>query len=110
MLLSEDERQLFMQLSLFRGGFTFEAAQQVADATLRQMRALADTSLIENQQMADRYEIHELLRQYGVEKLLVSSNYKQTGARLLHYFLNLAEAVEPQLRGAGRGRTDEVSR
>ncbi len=65
--LSESEQLVFMNLSVFRGGFTREAAQSVASANLRTLRSLVNKSLIFLD--GKRYGIHELLRQYGEEKL-----------------------------------------
>jgi predicted ATPase/DNA-binding SARP family transcriptional activator len=69
-LLTTRERALMQALSVFRGGFARQAAQQVAGATLRELRALIDKSLLEWTPGPDgRYEMHELLRQYAAEKL-----------------------------------------
>jgi predicted ATPase len=67
-LLTEPEQEVFRGLSVFRGGFTREAAQQVTGASLRELLGLANKSLI-HRVPTGRYEIHELLRQYGAEKL-----------------------------------------
>ncbi len=67
-LLSEREREVFRGLSVFSGGFTRAAAEQVSGASLHQLRALADKSLLQITP-SGRYEIHELLRQYAAEKL-----------------------------------------
>ena len=44
--LGENERRMFAALSVFRGGFTREAAEHVTDASLRTLSALVDRSLI----------------------------------------------------------------
>jgi len=67
-LLTEKEQSAFRRLSVFRGGFRREAAQAVADAPLPLLSALVDKSLLRGSPTG-RYEIHELLRQYGEEKL-----------------------------------------
>ena len=67
-LLSEREREVFSALSVFRDGFTWWAAQQVSGASLRELMALMDKSLLQRTP-AGRYEIHELLRRYAAEKL-----------------------------------------
>ncbi len=67
-LLAKPEREVFQQLSVFRGGFTREAAQQVAGASLRELVALVNKSLL-HRAPTGRYEVHELLRQYAEEKL-----------------------------------------
>jgi predicted ATPase/DNA-binding XRE family transcriptional regulator len=67
--LNEREQAIFTQLSVFRGGFTRQAAQVVTDATLRQLSRLANKSFIQFNQPRNRYQVHELLRQYGTERL-----------------------------------------
>lgn len=68
-LLSDEERDVFQKLSVFRGGFTREAAQQVADASLRTLGALVNKSMLRRFPDTGRYEIHELLRQYAEKHL-----------------------------------------
>lgn len=67
-LLSDEERQVFKRLSVFRGGFQHAAAEQVAGANLGLLASLVDKSFL-RRNPAGRYEVHELLRQYGEEKL-----------------------------------------
>jgi len=45
-LLTPDEQAIFQQLAVFRGGFRREAAELVAEATLLQLTALVDKSLL----------------------------------------------------------------
>ena len=67
-LLTPEERAVFMQLSVFRGGFAREAAQTVSGASLKMLSSLANKSLI-RRDPSGRYEIHELLRQFAAERL-----------------------------------------
>jgi len=67
-LLTEREQGAFQALSVFSGGFTRAAAELVSGASLQDLRALTDKSLLQITP-SGRYEIHELLRQYGAEKL-----------------------------------------
>ncbi|MFN2164881.1 MAG: hypothetical protein ACK2U9_01315, partial [Anaerolineae bacterium] len=67
-LLGEREAEVFQALSVFCGGFSRQAARQVAGATLQDLRALVTRSLL-HRAPTGRYEIHELLRQYAAEKL-----------------------------------------
>ncbi len=67
-LLSETEREVFQRLSVFRSGFTRQAASQVARAQLRELRALVEKSLLQRDP-GGRYSVHELLRQYAAERL-----------------------------------------
>jgi predicted ATPase len=67
-LLSPEEQRVFKRLSIFRGGFRREAAEQVAGASLLNLSALVDKSLL-RWDPDGRYQIHELLRQYAEEHL-----------------------------------------
>lgn len=69
--LTGEERSSFMKLSVFRGGFTREAAEYVAGATRQTLSALVDKSLV-YLDTNGRFSIHELLRQYGEEHLNAS--------------------------------------
>ncbi|MFL7809825.1 MAG: hypothetical protein AB8I80_14410, partial [Anaerolineae bacterium] len=67
-MLSEAEREAFAALSVFRGGCTREAAEAVAGADLETLRALVRKSFLTCDEHG-RYQVHELLRQYGENKL-----------------------------------------
>jgi DNA-binding SARP family transcriptional activator/predicted ATPase len=66
--MSAEERTLVERLSVFRGGFVREAAEQVAGASLPSLAGLMDRCLIQRTH-AGRYQAHRLLSQYGREKL-----------------------------------------
>ncbi len=68
-LLTDNERQVFGRLSVFRGGFDREAAQAVADASLTVLTGLGDRSLLRWDVDSGRYHSHELLRQFGAGQL-----------------------------------------
>src|SRR5258706_15089670 len=76
-LLTEDERDAFEKLSMFRGGFTRDAAQYITGASLKTLRALVNKSLLRREASSGRYEIHELLRQYGEEQLSVRPQQRE---------------------------------
>lgn len=67
--LTAEEQGVFMRLSVFRGGFLRAAAEAVAGATLPILTALVDKSLLRWQPDGRRYQVHELLRQFGEEQL-----------------------------------------
>ncbi len=75
-LLGERERTIFQSLSVFRGAFTRQAARSISDASPYELRALVDRSLILSK-TPGWYEVHELLRQYGREKLAQSAQIEQ---------------------------------
>jgi predicted ATPase/DNA-binding SARP family transcriptional activator len=67
-LLSPKEQEVFQAFSVFRGGCTREAAQEITGATLRDLKSLVDKSLL-HRVLNGRYEIHEMTREYAAEKL-----------------------------------------
>ncbi len=113
-LLSAPERVLLSRLSVFAGGWTFDAAEYVcADdvgakhaSPLQQvdildlLSHLIDKSLVlaEEHDGATRYRMLETIRQYAREKLLESGELDSVQDRHLNFFLVLAEELEPQLR------------
>jgi tetratricopeptide (TPR) repeat protein len=66
--LTDEECRLFRRLSVFRGGFDLSAAEQIAGATLPGLAGLVSKSWLQRE-VSGRYQAHELLRQYGVERL-----------------------------------------
>ncbi len=67
-LLPPHERSILRQASVFRGGFTREAAEGITGATLVDLGSLVEASWI-NLRATGRYELHELIQQYCSEKL-----------------------------------------
>ncbi|RIK35383.1 MAG: hypothetical protein DCC55_30465 [Chloroflexi bacterium] len=99
-LLSEAEQNVLQRLALFHGGFDHTAAQHVAGATFPFLVALAEKSLI---QVApgERYQIHELLRQFAEEKLAEQPQAQvQVQDRHSTYFLTFLNRQEARLKGS----------
>lgn len=106
-LLSDEERRVFRQLSVFAGGWSFEAAQAVCgegiDAeVLDLLTHLVDKSLVVFEEEAEegRYRLPETIRQYARDKLFESGEAEPVRNRHLEFFLRFAEETEPKLRGA----------
>jgi tetratricopeptide (TPR) repeat protein len=68
-LLNPEQQSLFAALSIFRGGFTREAAEAVAGASLRNLAVLVGKSMLTPSPDTGRYTVHELLRQYAEQEL-----------------------------------------
>jgi predicted ATPase len=97
--LTGDEQAVFMRLSVFRGGFTIQAAQTVAGATVRSLRQLVNKALV--QVSPDiRHNIHELLRQFGEEKLFASDEQTTIQAKHAAYFTDFMEERKQDIRGS----------
>jgi predicted ATPase/DNA-binding SARP family transcriptional activator len=67
--LQPKEKTMFSKMSVFRGGFTREAAAVITGATPQSLSTLVSKSLLRFSKSRDRYYIHDLLRQYGEGKL-----------------------------------------
>jgi predicted ATPase len=96
--LSAPEQAVFMDLSVFRGGFTRQAAQAVTGASVRDLRHLVNTSFLQHLP-SGRYAIHELMRQYGEHKLAASGDLDTVRQKHAQYF---ATFIKP-LGDAGWG-------
>ncbi len=105
-LLSDGERRTFRALSVFRGGFTREAAQAVAGATLPALSSLIDKSLLQHKP-GGRFEILEVLRQYAEEQLYaVAGEAGEVRNRHASYYLSMLQRMESPLKGVPEpGRT-----
>jgi predicted ATPase/DNA-binding CsgD family transcriptional regulator len=96
-LLSEHERLIFATLSMFRGGFASDAAEQVAEASFVELAALVEKSLIQLDS-TERFGMHELLRQYGAEKLDAMGETERAYARHSQHFAELMRRHETTLK------------
>jgi predicted ATPase/DNA-binding CsgD family transcriptional regulator/tetratricopeptide (TPR) repeat protein len=76
-LLSADEQAVFPRLSVFRGGFTLDAAEKVANADLMTLSSLVEKSMV-RRDASGRYDLHEQLRQYAKEKLEIIDKIEAT--------------------------------
>lgn len=103
-LLSEAEQVLFRRLSVFRGGWTLEAAEAVADdpsAALDLLARLADKSLVVAERRTDqrRYSMLETIRDYASEKLVGAGEADAVRDRHFAHFLRLAQSAERNQHG-----------
>jgi len=102
-LLSPELQRLFCRLSVFRGGWTADAAEAVCEEPLALdfLAQLRECSLVLSQETTDgmRFSMLETLREYGREQLtaemLAFVQWCHMGC-----FLRLAEEAEPELTGA----------
>lgn len=90
-LLTLTEQGVLKKLSVLAGGFSREAAKQVAGATLPVLAALVDKSLLRFS-ATGRYDGHALVRQYSLEKLGQQPDEKaRTEEKHAMYYLQLVQ-------------------
>jgi DNA-binding SARP family transcriptional activator/predicted ATPase len=100
-LMSAEERIMAARLSVFRGGFVREAAEQVAGASLPTLAALLDKCLI-RRTGGGRYQSHRLLSQYGRQKLAQAPQEEfQTYERYCEYYTRLLQRQMELLKNGG---------
>jgi predicted ATPase/DNA-binding CsgD family transcriptional regulator len=102
-LLTERQQEVLAGLSVFRGDFAREAARQVIGASLRELMALVNMSLLQRTSTG-RFTIHELLRQYTVEQLEASGMADAVRGRHSEYYMNALYRHRLDLTGC-RGLT-----
>jgi non-specific serine/threonine protein kinase len=108
-LLTAAEKVMLRRVSVFSGGWTLEAAEQVCVGegidrweVLDLLSSLADKNLmlLEERGAATRYRLLETVRQYAQERLQETGERERWHAGHLAYFVALAEEAEPLLVGA----------
>lgn len=111
-LLTEDEKRLFRRLSVFAGGFTFEAAEAVCVdyeldkkeiEVLEIITSLVEKSLVVSKEQPDsdlRFRLLEVVREYALESLEMSSEMEVMCRSHAEYFLTLGEEAETHLQTA----------
>ena len=108
-LLTDAEKALLPRLSVFRGGWSWEAAEAVcSDAPVEDvgtaLTALARKSIIEVTETLDdesgkRYGLLETIREYAAEKLQSEKKEIRFRDRHRNYFVQWAMDAKPRLIG-----------
>jgi predicted ATPase/class 3 adenylate cyclase len=101
-LLSDEERRLFIRLSVFAGAFTIDAARAVAGdegaiefEVLDRLGSLLSKSMVvaEHGPESTRYRLLETLRQYGRDRLAGAGETRVIRDRHATYFVGLADSI-----------------
>jgi predicted ATPase/DNA-binding SARP family transcriptional activator len=89
--LSSTEQRILARLTVFRGGFTREAVNEVSGANLSVLSSLLDKSLIRVSDKG-RYDIHVLLHQFALEMLSKNlGDFEQTRVAHGEFFLEFCQ-------------------
>ncbi|HET8651458.1 MAG TPA: adenylate/guanylate cyclase domain-containing protein [Gaiellaceae bacterium] len=104
-LLTPEERRLFADLAVFRGGWTTDAAEAVCNADLDLLTSLVDKHLVRED--GTRFGMLDTIREFAVEQLGMS-DIAALRRRHAEFYARLAETASPYLRGPGREWLDRV--
>ena len=99
-LLSADEQRLFRALSVFRGGCTLDAAEEVCGADLNTLQSLVEKSLLRFTR--ERYWMLETIREYTRERLDDDGGTAEYALRHARWYLARLQANYPERLGAGQ--------
>jgi predicted ATPase/transcriptional regulator with XRE-family HTH domain len=110
-LLTDDERNLLMKLSVFQGGFTREAANAATGASLPLLSSLVDKSLLRHSKKPDRYDLHELIRQYAFTQLQSHpSEEEQASESYARHYADWLSAMEFSFKSSIQPQTSHQIR
>jgi predicted ATPase len=97
-LLADDEKPLFARLSVFAGGCTLDAADEIVAADVDGLQSLVDKSLV--RRTGERFWMLETIGEFARGQLAASDDANAIGRRYAEWFLALVEEAEPYLKGA----------
>jgi predicted ATPase len=96
-LLSSTEQRSLRRLSIFRGGFSKEAAVKVTGISNRDILSLSEKSLLRIN--GSRFQLHELIREYSAEKLrLTETDWQEVAQSHAAYYLAYVQENKSKLR------------
>ena len=109
-LLSPEEQLLFARLSVFAGGCTLEAAEEVCDADLDTLQSLVEKSLLRftPSEVGGRYWMLETIREHAEDQLASGAAMGALCSRHSAYFVELARYASTQFRSAPREWGDRL--
>ncbi|MFF1817532.1 BTAD domain-containing putative transcriptional regulator [Kribbella sp. NPDC058245] len=102
-LLSDAEREVLRNLSVFAGGATLGAAEKVCGTNdvLELLTALTEKSLVvADSNTTPRYRMLGTIKEYAAQRLTESGEAELTRQAHLDYFTELAATADPHLRRA----------
>ena len=95
-LLSDEDKRLFFRMSVFAGGSTLEAAEELADADVDTLQSLVDKSLVRFSN--ERYWMLETIRDYATALLAHSGEAEQLRDRHLDWLAARVHDIGPRAR------------
>src|SRR5437773_6841356 len=96
-LLGEAEKRLFTRLSVFAGGCTLEAAEEIAGADLDTLQSLVDKSLLRHS--GDRFWLLETIREFATERLQQLPEAHGVSSHHANWYADVAGRADEHLHG-----------
>ena len=106
-LLSTEESSSSPACSVFAGGCTLEAAEEVAGASLDTLQSLVEKSLV---RFTERYWMLETIREYAWERLAGADDGIESERRHSEFFIGLAARADALRVGGGTAWLDVLGR
>ena len=109
-LLEDEEKRLFGRLSVFSGGRTLEAIEEICEPegdidALEGVESLLEKSLLRREEKAEgesRFVMLETVHEYAREKLEESGEAEEIKRAHAEYFIALAEEADAELKGVNQ--------
>jgi predicted ATPase/RsiW-degrading membrane proteinase PrsW (M82 family) len=111
-LLAPPERALFARLSVFRGAWSLDGAEQISGEAgrrsefLTQVESLIENSLVERRPSPEgelQFGMLHTIREYALERLEERGESEEIHRALARYYLSVAEQAERELSGPAQG-------
>lgn len=113
-LLNEAEKRLIRHLSVFVGGWTFEAADAICNPSNDKhinifdgLEKLIDLNLIKSPQEVNgelRFNVLETIREFSQHRLFESSEMNRVQRSHAQFYLEFVEQAEPELQSSNQIR------
>lgn len=109
--LSSNEQKVLRKSSIFKGGWSREAAKEVTGASLPVLASLANRALLRVGHHK-RYEMHNIIRLFGLKQLqFTPGEYEETHNRHMHHFMTFLQDRTQDLKGNRQVHTlEEIQR
>ncbi|MBL0106310.1 MAG: tetratricopeptide repeat protein [Ignavibacteria bacterium] len=104
-LLSENEKNLWKRLSVFSGGWTFDAAEEICrddkidNEVIDILSSLTEKSIINYNEENERFGMLQTIRQYGEDKIRETNEYNKFSDKHLKFYLELTVSLNKKIRG-----------
>ena len=109
-MLKQDQRQMLARLSVFKGGFTRQAAEQITGTNWMDLTELLNRSLV-HRTSGDHFEMHKVILQFTEDKLKENpADSNEVYKKHCRYYLKFLQEREADLSNENMTVTREQIR